>query len=110
MHEPGAPLSRNRHFHVFDSPEGRVALRLSRRLKALQADLLAAQQQGAATRVTFAKAGGVVKVELRLTHLKSLRHTTLSEPEFELLCQLPGVRAALGQADEGIGRQPAAPR
>jgi hypothetical protein len=97
MHDPGAPLSRNRHFHVFDSPEGRVALRLSRRLKALQADLLAAQHEGTAPTATFSKAEGVVKVEIRFTHLRSLRLTTLSEAEFELLCLLPGVKGALGR-------------
>ena len=36
LHHPSQPLSRNRHFATFDTPEGRAALRISRRLKSLQ--------------------------------------------------------------------------
>ena len=30
LQDPEQPLSRNRHFHTFDSPEGRTALRVFR--------------------------------------------------------------------------------
>ena len=33
--EPSEPLSRNRHFHTFETPEGRRALKLARRLRGI---------------------------------------------------------------------------
>lgn len=96
LFDEGAPLSRNRHFHTFDSPEGKQAMRISRRLKALQLDIAKCREAGGASRVVATKDGaGVVRVEIKLEHLRSTRLTTLDEVEFELLRGLPGVREAL---------------
>ena len=98
LFDEGAPLSRNRHFHTFDSPEGKQAMRISRRLRALQADIARCRQAGGDSRVeATTSAEGVVKIEIRLEHLRSKRITTLDEAEFELLRNLPGVRDALAQ-------------
>ncbi|MDP1824845.1 MAG: hypothetical protein Q8L48_16435 [Archangium sp.] len=103
LFDEGAPLSRNRHFHTFDSPEGKQAMRISRRLKALQLDIAKCRDAGGDSRVVATRDGaGVVKVEIRLEHLRSTRLTTLDEVEFELLRQLPGVREAL-EEDPGDG-------
>ena len=96
LFDEGAPLSRNRHFHTFDSVEGKQAMRISRRLRALQADIAKCRQAGGDSRVEATRdAEGVVKIEIRLEHLRSKRFTTLETEEFELLCNLPGVRDAL---------------
>ena len=95
LFDEGAPLSRNRHFHTFDSVEGRRAMRLSKRLKALQLDISRCRQAGGAPRLTKSSVeGGEVKIEIALEHLKSKRLTTLDEAEFELLQLLPGMREA----------------
>ena len=99
LFDEGAPLSRNRHFHTFESPEGKQAMRISRRLRALQLDIAKCKQAGGESRVVATRDGeGVVKVEIRLENLRSRRLTTLDEMEFELLRALPGVREALEQA------------
>jgi hypothetical protein len=98
LFDEGAPLSRNRHFHTFESPEGKQAMRISRRLKALQLDIAKCKEAGGGSSVVATKNDeGVVKVEIRLEHLRSRRLTTLDEVEFELLRQLPGVSELLGQ-------------
>ena len=98
LFDQGAPLSRNRHFHTFDSPEGKQAMRISRRLKALQLDIAKCMKAGGDSRVVATKdAQGAVKVEISLVHLRSKRLTTLDEVEFELLRNLPGVREALAE-------------
>ena len=96
LHDPSRPLSRNRHFHTFDNPLGRAALRVSRRLKALQKDVLACRDGGGRVTATRgAGPGGEVVVEVRLEKLRSRRTATLETAEFELLCELPGVGDAL---------------
>ena len=98
LFDEGAPLSRNRHFHTFDSPEGKQAMRISRRLKALQLDIAKCRQAGGASQVVATRdPEGVVKVEITLENLRSRRLTTLDEMEFELLRALPGVSEALEQ-------------
>lgn len=37
--QDGPPLSRNRHFHTFETPEGKKALRIARRLRSVAEDL-----------------------------------------------------------------------
>ena len=97
LFDEGAPLSRNRHFHTFESPEGKQAMRISRRLRALQLDIAKCREAGGASKVMATRDGaGVVKIEIRLEHLRSTRLTTLDEMEFELLRNLPGVRELLG--------------
>ncbi len=97
LHQPSQPLSRNRHFHTFNSPEGRLALRTSRRLKSLQRDLLTCAGEGC--KATFTHQVGVEgqhRVELTLKQLNGRRVSILDEDEFALLCELPGVQLALG--------------
>ncbi len=91
------PLSRNRHFHTFETPEGKRALRVWKRLLALQRDIELAREEGGSSRVMrqVVAATGEVTVELKLHHLKTTRTATLEGAEFELLCQLPGVRESL---------------
>ena len=99
LHEPEAPLSRNRHFHTFNTPEGRYALKLSRRLKALQRDILTCQREGRRARfVRLDDGDGTCRIELRLEKVKGHRLSMLKDDEFELLAELPGVRDALEEA------------
>jgi hypothetical protein len=97
LHAPGTPLSRNRHFHTFETAEGRAALRTSRRLRSLAKDILTCHAEGG--RVACVPAGvgedGDLKVQLTLERLSGKRTSLLSRDEFELLHGLPGVAAAL---------------
>src|SRR5207248_9559457 len=97
--DPKSPLSRNRHFHTFDNPEGRYALKMSKRLKALQRDILACLAEGrAASCVKQIDAEGTCRIELRLDRIKGSRVSMLAASEFELLTEWPGVRDALRAA------------
>ena len=102
LHHPDQPLSRNRHFHTFDTPEGRLALCTSRRLKSLQKDLLACASEGkkASVRPTGEDPQG--RVELRIPRTRGWRVAWLQESEFELLSELPGVREILAQAQNAL--------
>ncbi len=101
--DPSEPLSRNRHFHTFNTPEGRAALRIFRRLRSLQQDILSSAEEGLQPRATPvhrpAEADRQLepsrKVEVVLQKIQGQRTTLLPEPEFELLQALPGVREAL---------------
>lgn len=97
--EPDAGLSRNRHFHTFDNAEGRLALQIVKRLRALAADLEACRREGGVASARPAPVRGKVVVELARVRVRSRRSTTLARAEYELLLTLPGVREALG-ADE----------
>jgi hypothetical protein len=90
------PLTRNRHFHTFSTPEGKLALRTARRLRSLQADILAcgAERQPAEL-VRHQLEDGEHRVELRLERLSGRRISRLAPAEFELLLELPGVRPIL---------------
>lgn len=93
LFDEGAPLSRNRHFHTFETEEGKRAMRVSKRLRALQADITKCRAAGGTPRVTKSSDDdGVVKIEIELQHLKSKRVTTLDEDEFTLLQRLAGMR------------------
>ena len=93
--DPARPLSRNRHFHTFETPEGRQALRTSRRLRSLQQDILACRAEGGAARCVPAQdAEGQLQVELQLERVKGRRVSVLPQAEWELLNGLPGVREA----------------
>jgi hypothetical protein len=98
LHAPGAPLSRNRHFHTFETPEGRTALRTSRRLRSLARDILTCQAEGGRVGCAPGSPGeaGELKVQLTLERLSGKRTSLLSRDEYELLRGLPGVAAALG--------------
>ncbi len=86
--DEGAPLSRNRHFHTFETDEGKRALRISRRLKALRADIVKCREQGGESEIVTTRQGDDVKVQISIKALKSTRQTTLEEAEFELLRRL----------------------
>ncbi len=90
------PLTRNRHFATLETPEGKKALRVSRRLKALRLGILAAQRAGgASTAVVRQDAAGEVRIELRFEQLGARRMTLLEEDEFAILERLPGVAGVL---------------
>ena len=94
LFDEGQPLSRNRHFHTFETDEGKRAMRISKRLRALQRDIVQARGEGSEPRVHRATdENGVVKVEISLVHLKARRVTTLDEAEFELLGRLVSLPA-----------------
>ncbi len=98
------PLSRNRHFHAFHSPEGRRALQISRRLKSLQRDILACAREGRAARLRqLQDEEGELRVELKLERIGGFRVSLLHAAEFELLQDLPGVRSALAEASRDAG-------
>jgi hypothetical protein len=101
LHDPARPLSRNRHFHTFDTPEGRSALKVSRRLKSLQRDIVACHKEGRRARF-FRQAGpdGQSRIELLMERIQGRRVSHLQDAEFELLAQLPGVRDALEEVLE----------
>jgi hypothetical protein len=101
LHDPARPLSRNRHFHTFDTPEGRYALKLSRRLKSLQRDIMACRKEG--NRARFCRqlgADGETCIELQMERIQGRRVSHLQDAEFELLARLPGVRDALEEVLE----------
>lgn len=101
--DPSEPLSRNRHFHTFNTPEGRAALRIFRRLRSLQKDILIAAEEGLRARATSVvepvpapnEGAAARKMEVVLQKMQGKRTTLLPEVEFELLQALPGVREAL---------------
>lgn len=101
LHAPGAPLSRNKHFHTFETPEGRLALRISRRLRSLAKDIHACAGEGGRVGCGPSAPGeaGELKVQLTLERLSGKRTSLLSRDEFELLSELPGVRQALGRGE-----------
>ncbi len=96
LHDPRSQLSRNRHFHAFENPQGRAALKISKRLKALQADIAKCRAEGSQSVARARKdADGKVRMEIELRRLHARRVTQLEEAEFELLCALPGVSDAV---------------
>lgn len=96
LNDPARPLSRNRHFHTFETPEGKQAMRIHRRLRALQRQILACRAEGGAVQLIQAEAGGEARVELRMDRISGRSMSMLREDELELLCELAGVREALG--------------
>lgn len=86
--DEGAPLSRNRHFHTFETEEGKRALRLSKRLKALRDDITRCRAEGSEPEIITERAGDAVRVRISLKALRSTRHTTLEQAEYELLQRL----------------------
>lgn len=96
--DPGQPLSRNRHFHTFATPEGRRALAVSRRLKALQDAVLDCAARGGTLKVRRDPATREVELELAHEGPRSRRLATLERQEYELLRRLPGVAEQLDAA------------
>jgi len=93
----GRPLSRNRHFHTFDTPEGRTALRTARRLRALARDVTRCLAGGG--RVSLQARPGHAParaLELCIAQRVGTHRAFLSQEEVELLRALPGLALALG--------------
>lgn len=96
MLDPRQPLTRNRHFHTFSTPEGRAALRATRRLRSLQSDLEACAGEGhSPTFIRHDLEDGNHRIELVMQRVHGRRTSLLQPAEFELLLELPGVRALL---------------
>lgn len=95
LFDPAQPLSRNRHFFAFDNAEGRFALRTSKRLRALQKEILECAREGGGVRTFHHESESGLRIELRLQRLRCTRVARLTADELTLLTQLPGVREAL---------------
>ena len=96
LNDPSRPLSRNRHFHTFETPEGKAALKVSRRLRSLQRDILACVQEGRPPRLLRKQLeDGEHRIELIFDRVKGSRTSVLKDAELELLRKLPGVQDAL---------------
>ncbi len=95
----GRPLSRNRHFHTFDTPEGRTALRTARRLRALQRDVSRCLAEGGSVEL-HARPGHTAAraLELCISRRVGTHRAFLSRDELQLLRGLPGLGEALGEA------------
>ncbi|HEY1416618.1 MAG TPA: hypothetical protein VGF41_01900, partial [Myxococcaceae bacterium] len=96
--EPSRPLSRNRHFHTFETPEGKRALTVARRLRGLARDVRRCLDRGVPPRVRQEGADGDLRVELRFDDLAGRRTAYLTGDEYALLRRLPGMSEALGRA------------
>jgi len=96
--EPSLPLSRNRHFHTFETPEGKRALTLARRLRGLARDVRKCLDRGVTPEVRREGADGDLRVELRFDDLAGRRTAYLTGDEYALLRRLPGMSEALGRA------------
>src|SRR5581483_1438693 len=86
--DPKRPLSRNRHFHTFESPEGKAAMKIFKRLTALKRDIDACEQAGGTTEVKKHEHEGKVQVLVTLERIRSRRTVTLDEAELDLLQRL----------------------
>lgn len=101
LNDPTRPLSRNRHFHTFETPEGKAALKASRRLRSLQKDILACHREGKPPRLLRRQLGdGEHRIELVFEKVKGSRVSVLKDAELELLRELPGVKDALAAGEE----------
>ena len=99
--DPRRPLSRNRHFHTFATPEGKAALRTSRRLRSLQADILACRDEGQPARfIRHLLDDGQHRIELVFERVSGKRVSMLDDAEFELLLELPDVRGLIEDATQ----------
>ena len=95
--EPTRPLSRNRHFHTFETPEGKRALTLARRLRGLARDVRRGLERGVPPQVREEGTDGDLRVELRFDDLAGRRTAFLTGEEYSLLLRLPGMADALEQ-------------
>lgn len=92
------PLSRNRHFHTFENPDGKKALRISRHLRALAHDIIEQARRGEPLRVSCVTEDSTMRVQLEFVRLKARRTAYLSPAEFKLLLQSAPVREAISTA------------
>src|SRR5438477_5473301 len=87
LHETARPLSRNKHFHVFEGEAGR-ALRIHRHLRDLEAFLTDLRERGERPRVRAMPDGGV-QLAMRHPALAVVRTATLTAQEAALLAKHP---------------------
>lgn len=92
----GPPFSRNRHFHTFESPEGRQALRIARRLRSVAGDI----GRASGPPRLHETEGRRLKLEIPLRD--GVRIAWLSPHEWQLLRKMPPLSCglALGEAPE----------
>ncbi len=90
MSDPKRPLSRNKHFHTFESPEGKAAMKIFRRLTALKKDMSECERAGGTWRVSKHDDDGKVRVDITLERIRSKRTVTLEPAELELLEAMAG--------------------
>ncbi len=98
LYDPTRPLSRNRHYHTFNNPEGRYALKIARRLRALQKDIVACEKEG--RRAVFVRQRddeGTYQIELRMDRVRGRWTSLLEADEFELLLEMPGMKEIIGE-------------
>ena len=94
--EEGRPLSRNRHFHTFDTPEGRVALRTARRLRALGRDVTRCLAEGGQVSLKPRPGQPAARaLELCIAQKLGTHRAFLSLEELELLRARPGLAGVL---------------
>lgn len=87
----GPALSRNRHFHVFGTPEGREALRIARHLRSVAEDIAATGRAPRCERVDD-------RMRIEVPVHGGMRTAWLCAEEWELLRRMPSVRAVFGDA------------
>jgi hypothetical protein len=93
--EPSRPLSRNRHFHTFETPEGKRALTLARRLRGLARDVRRCTERGLPPEVREEGVNGGLKIQLVFDDLAGRRTAFLTGEEYALLLRVPGMSDAL---------------
>jgi hypothetical protein len=96
----GRPLSRNRHFHTFETPEGRTALRTARRLRALHRSMARCAAEGGVVELLTAssKKGERQLHDLVLRSPIGTHRAFLAPEELDLLDALPGFRDAMARS------------
>src|SRR5438105_7484128 len=94
LHHRERPLSRNKHFHVFQGG-ARRALRIDRHLRDLEAQLELLRLRGERPRVRELPGGGAQLV-ISDPRLSVVRTATLAFEEVELLRRSPAGEWALG--------------
>lgn len=94
--EPSQPLSRNRHFHTFETPEGKKALKLARRLRGLARDVRRCAERGSPPDVRRDEAREEVRIALHFDVLAARRTAYLTPDEYALLRRVEGMAEALG--------------
>jgi len=95
--EPSEPLSRNRHFHTFETPEGRRALKLARRLRGLARDVQRCTERGSPPDVRTDAGADEVRIALHFDALAARRTAYLSPEEYALLRRVEGMATVLGE-------------
>lgn len=78
-----------------------MALKVFRRLRSLQQDILACHQEGRRARISRqVSPNGDHRIELWMERVSGRRVSMLQPAEYELLARLPGVRDALEVLEE----------